>query len=110
MDIDLEKINDITLVSLNGELTVDNTHRVREAFKKILLEKRPKVLIDFDKVPFVDSSGIALLIEIVKGFAKINGRACLCHVNKKIVAVFEITKVHKLFGIYDSHEDALRSF
>ena len=110
MDIQLEKINDIMLVSLNGELNMDSTHRVREAFKKILKEKRVKVLINFDKVPFVDSSGIALLLEIVQSFGKANGRMCFCHVNKKIFSVFEITKVHKLFNIFDSHEDALRSF
>lgn len=110
MNIKLEKINDITLVSLIGELNMDNTNRVREAFKKILQEKKVKVLIDFHKVPFVDSSGIALLLEIVQNFAKANGRMCLCHVNKKIISVFEITKVHKMFNIFESHEDALRSF
>ncbi|MBF0571473.1 MAG: STAS domain-containing protein [Candidatus Omnitrophica bacterium] len=110
MEIKLEKINDITLVTLNGDLNMDNSYRVRETFKKILKEKRAKVLIDFHKVPFVDSSGISLLLEIVQSFGKANGRMCLCHVNKKIISVFEITKVHKLFNIFDSHEAALRSF
>ncbi|MBF0569177.1 MAG: STAS domain-containing protein [Candidatus Omnitrophica bacterium] len=109
MDIALEKINDITLVSLKGELNMENTHRLRGTFKKILKEKKAKVLIDFDDVPFIDSSGIALLIEIVQSFGKANGRMCLCHINSKILSVFEITKVSKLFGIYDSHEEALRS-
>ncbi|MBF0486037.1 MAG: STAS domain-containing protein [Candidatus Omnitrophica bacterium] len=110
VEISLEKINDITLVSLNGELNLDNTHRVREAFKKILKQRKAKVLLDFDNVPFIDSSGIALLIEIVQAFGKSNGAMCLCHVNKKILSVFEITKVSKLFNIFDSHEEALRSF
>ncbi|MBF0503625.1 MAG: STAS domain-containing protein [Candidatus Omnitrophica bacterium] len=107
MNIKFEKIHDITLVLLNGELNMDNVSRVREAFKKVLKEKKSRVIVDFDKVPFVDSSGISLLLEIVQSFAKVNGRMCLCHVNKKIISVFEITKVHKLFNIFDSHEDAL---
>ncbi|MBF0511570.1 MAG: STAS domain-containing protein [Candidatus Omnitrophica bacterium] len=110
MEIKLEKINDITLVVLNGELNMNNIYRVRETLKKILKEKKSKVLIDFDKVPFVDSSGIALLLEIVASFGKANHHICFCHVNKKILSVFEITKVHKLFNIFDSHEAALRSF
>ncbi|MEI6437219.1 MAG: STAS domain-containing protein [Candidatus Omnitrophota bacterium] len=110
MDIKLEKINDIQLIVLDGELNMESTHKFKETFKAILKERNAKVIIDFAKVPFIDSSGIAALIEVCQNLGKVNARACLCHVNKKIVNVFEITKVHKLFKIFESHQEALRSF
>ena len=109
MDIKFEKINDIRLVVLEGELNMESTHKLRETFKKVLKESNAKVLIDFAKVPFIDSSGIAVLIEISQNLAKVNGRMCLCHVNKDIINVLEITKVHKLFKIFETHQEALRS-
>ncbi|MBF0594863.1 MAG: STAS domain-containing protein [Candidatus Omnitrophica bacterium] len=109
MDIKLEKINDIRLIVLDGDLCVESTHKFKDTFKTILKEKNAKVLIDFAKVPFIDSSGIAALIEVCQNLVKVNGRLCLCHVNKKIINVFEITKVHKLFKIFESHQEALRS-
>ncbi|MBF0330843.1 MAG: STAS domain-containing protein [Candidatus Omnitrophica bacterium] len=109
MEIKIENINDIVLVLLSGELNMDSSNALREAFKKILKENKKKVLVDFDKVSFIDSSGIATLIEMFQNMGKINGRMCLCHVNKKIVGVFEITKVHKLFSMFESHDEALRS-
>ncbi len=109
MDIKTENINDIALVVMAGELNMESSNSLREAFKKILKEKKKKVLVDFDKVSFIDSSGIATLIEMFQNMAKVNGRMCLCHVNKKILGVFEITKVHKLFSIFESHEEALRN-
>ena len=39
---------------------------------------------------------------------KVGGRMRLCHVNKRNIGVFEITKVHKLFGIFENREDALK--
>ncbi|MBF0569173.1 MAG: STAS domain-containing protein [Candidatus Omnitrophica bacterium] len=110
MDIKIEKINDVALVILAGELNMDNSNTLREAFKKILKEMTAKVLVDFEKVSFIDSSGIATLIEMFQNLQKIKGRLCLCRVNKKIVGVFEITKVHKLFTMCESREDALGSF
>ncbi|MBF0486032.1 MAG: STAS domain-containing protein [Candidatus Omnitrophica bacterium] len=110
MDIKVEKINDIALVTLSGELNMDNSNTLREAFKKILKEMNTKVLVDFEKLSFIDSSGIATLIEMFQNLEKVKGRLCLCQVNKRIIGIFEITKVHKLFGIFENRQEALRSF
>ncbi|MBF0593376.1 MAG: STAS domain-containing protein [Candidatus Omnitrophica bacterium] len=109
MDIKVEKINDVVLVVLAGELNMDNSNALREVFKKSLKEANKKVLVDFEKLSFIDSSGIATLIEMFQNLGKISGRLCLCNVNKKIIGVFEITKVHKLFGIFASREEALKN-
>ncbi len=109
MNIKVEKVNDIVIVVLGGELNMNTSNRLREAFKGILKDGDTKVLIDFEKVDFIDSSGIATLIEMFQNLGKVGGRMSLYHVNKKIVSVLEITKVHKLFGIFENREDALKA-
>ncbi|MBF0503630.1 MAG: STAS domain-containing protein [Candidatus Omnitrophica bacterium] len=110
MVVRLEKINDVALVTLEGDLNMDNSNVLRENFKKILKENNKKVLVDLEKVSFIDSSGIATLIEMFQNLEKINGRMCLSGVNKRIIGVFEVTRVHKLFSMVASREEALRSF
>ena len=110
MEIKVEKVNDIVLVAVAGELNMDNSNRLREAFKKLLKESNDKILLDLEKLSFMDSSGIATIIELFQDLKKVNGRMCLCCVNKKIIGVFEITKVHKLFSIFDSRDAALTIF
>ena len=110
MDIKVEKVNGIAVVAVAGELNMDNSNLLRETFKKLLKDLNDKVLLDLEKLSFMDSSGIATIIELFQDLKKGQGRLCLCCVNKRIIGVFEITKVHKLFSIFESREAALKSF
>ncbi|MBF0511876.1 MAG: STAS domain-containing protein [Candidatus Omnitrophica bacterium] len=110
MDIKTEKINDVLLVVLDGEINMDNSNILREAFKKLIKEMDKKILVDFEKISFIDSSGVATFIEMFQNLGKIQGRMCLCNVNKKIMGVFEVTRVQKLLNIFPTRDEALKSF
>lgn len=106
----VEKINGVAVLLLEGEINVTNSMKLREAFIKIVNEGLNKALVDFEKVTFIDSSGLAVLIEMVKLFKEKNGKLALSNVNKQIRGIFEITKVHKLIDIYESRQTALKAF
>ncbi|MBF0477878.1 MAG: STAS domain-containing protein [Candidatus Omnitrophica bacterium] len=110
MDIKLDNINGVAIVTVGGNINMDNCNELRDAFKKVLKDGKTKVLIDLAKVVFIDSSGIASLIEMFQNLEKVGGKMRLCHVNKNIIGLFEITKVHKLFGIFENREEALKEF
>lgn len=110
MDIKIETLSDIAIAIVEGELNMNNSGVLRDFFKDIIKNGSTKVLIDFEKVSFIDSSGIATLIELFQSLEKVGGLMRLCHVNKMVLGVLEITKVHKLFGIYANREEALRDF
>ncbi len=110
MNIKTEKINDVVLVILAGELNMDNSNLLRDTFKNILKGMDHKILVDLEKLSFMDSSGIATLIELSQNLVKVKGNMRLCRVNKQITGVLEITKVHKLFNIFETREIALNGF
>lgn len=105
----VEKINAVTVLALDGEINVTNSMKLREVLIKITKEGLNKVLVDFAKVAFIDSSGLAVLIEMFQLLKEKGGKLVLCNVNKKIRGIFEITKVHKLIAIYENREAALRA-
>ncbi len=110
MTIPTEKQKNVVIVALEGEINVNNANATREALTKLLTSGERKFLIDFAKVSFIDSSGLAVLIEMVQRLSKVNGKLRVFNVNSKIREVFEIVKIHKLIGNYDSREAALGDF
>ena len=110
MAIHTEKENDVVIVAMEGEINVTNANGVREALTKLLAQGERKFLIDFKLVDFVDSSGLAVLIEMVQKLSKVNGKLRVFNVKSKIREIFEIVKIHKLISIHDDRAAALKDF
>lgn len=74
-------------------------HRANPALKDVVL--------DCAAVEFIDSSGLGLLIAMLKRVAERGGELKLAGITKKMRMVIEITRTHKIFRIYDTVEAAL---
>jgi anti-sigma B factor antagonist len=105
-----EKVNDVLICILEGEVNIDNSPELRKAFDDIIKRNEKKIIVDFSRVPYIDSSGLATLIEMLQRLKKINGAVRFSSMEQKVKNVFEITKLHKLFDIFDSREAALKDF
>ena len=110
MDIKLEVVDGVNVASLEGEINVTNAMELKKVFGDALKDGATKVVVDFAQVSFIDSSGLAVLIELLNHLQEVQGKLHLCNVNRKITGIFEITKIHKMMDIYDSREMALTSF
>ena len=73
-----------------------------------LIEQNDKIklIIDFGKVQFLTSSVLGLLIRISKKVYEAEGVLRLCSINPKILEVFKITRLDKIFEIFPSADDA----
>ncbi|MDD5195954.1 MAG: STAS domain-containing protein [Candidatus Omnitrophica bacterium] len=105
-----ERSNDILICILEGEININTSPDLRREFERIIRDNQKKVLIDFSNVPYIDSSGLATLIEMLQRLRKIGGSLRLANMSQKVKSVFEITKLAKLFEIADTREKALENF
>ncbi len=110
MKIREEKRNDTVVCFLEGEVNINNSPELRKSFDGIITRNEKKVLVDFSSVSYIDSSGLATLIEMYQRLKKMGGRMRFSNMEQKIKNVFEITKLHKLFEIFDTQETALKDF
>ena len=110
MKIMVDTNDEMTVVILEGELNVDDSIQLRNSFMKMLKEGAREVMVDFEKVSFVGSAGLATLIEMMQLLIKAGGKLGCCHINNNIRGLFEITKIHKLIAIFDNRALALKSF
>ena len=68
------------------------------------------LIINFCNVKFLTSSALGLLIRVLKKMRETGGKLKLCSIDPKIYEVFTITRLDKVFDIYDSQAEAVESF
>jgi anti-sigma B factor antagonist len=110
MAIKTESKKGLTVCHVEGEIDINTAPDIKKSFEKILTKKDPKVIINFSKVTYVDSSGLATLVEILKNMRAYGGRLRLTNLSPKIKSLFEITKLEKLFEIMAEEEEAISTF
>ncbi|MDD3374408.1 MAG: STAS domain-containing protein [Candidatus Omnitrophica bacterium] len=110
MEINIQKNNDVALCTITGEIDINNSPDLRKAFDQLISTNEKKVVVDFSAVPYIDSSGLATLIEMFQRLKRIDGHLKISQLDQKVKNIFEITKLNKLFEIYDSKEKAIGDF
>ena len=68
------------------------------------------VIFDLNKLQFIDSSGLGSFLSVLRILNSRGGDLKLSCMNKPIRTMFELVKMHKIFEIFNSTEDAIRSF
>jgi len=110
MKITNEKVNGVTICVIEGEININTSPELRKVFDGLIRNSEKKVIIDFSKVSYIDSSGLATLIELFQRLKKIGGHVRLANMSQKTKNIFEITKLHKLFEIFENREEAIKDF
>lgn len=110
MNVKTEDKNDVRVCYINGEIDINTAPQIKKVLDKMIQEKRQKILINFKMVSYVDSSGLATLVEMLKNIRGYGGKLKLAGLSSKIKSLFEITKLDKLFDISNDEEEALNAF
>jgi len=96
------------VVAFTGEVDLEHSPQARE----ILLEqvgRRRRVLVDLSGVDYIDSSGIASLVEAFQKAKKTGTSFALAAPNPAALRVLELARLDRVFRIYPSLEDALNA-
>lgn len=110
MQVSEKRNNDIAIYNVKGDIDINSSPEVRKVFDRIVNEKMTKIVINLTGVPYIDSSGLATLVEMLKRTRTYGGKIKLSNLTAKVKSLFEITKLEKLFEIYDTEEEATSNF
>ena len=89
---------------VSGEINISTSPELKKQFEK---QPSAKIVVDLEKVTYIDSSGLATLVEILKKTKQQSGSLALSGLSAKVRSLFEITKLDKLFSIVPSQEEAV---
>jgi anti-sigma B factor antagonist len=104
--MDTEKAT--AIIEVKGDIDLYSSPQVRQTVLDTLNKKEAKrVIVDLIGVRYVDSSGVASLVEGLQLSRKSQVRFVLCGLNKAPRQVLELTRLIKVFEIHDTLEAAL---
>lgn len=108
MNIQVEQNQDHAVVHVSGEVDMSNSRKLRDTLLDLIQKrKHKKVVINLDRVPSMDSSGIATLMEGLAEAKKHDGEMILVGVQESLRGVLSLTNLLSVFEIRPTIEDAL---
>lgn len=110
MEISIRRIEQIAILEVAGDIDLSSSPEVRKTLLRELRTSRtPRVVLNLEKVRYIDSSGVASLVEALKASRDIGSRLMLFGLTPIAREVLQLSRLLKIFEIYESEEQALRA-
>jgi len=111
LDIELRSLGQVKLVKLRGRLNLgDAVDRFRDTLGYLMSSGDTRIVLDLSEVPWIDSSGIGLLVKILTSAKQKGGSVKLLNPSKFTIQTLKMICLLDLFEVSDDQERAVASF
>lgn len=97
----------VPVILITGDVDLETSPQLREFLKPKSARKTPALLLDFSGVNYIDSSGLATLIEYFQSVQGYGGKLALASLSPRVKNVFEIVRLEQIFTLYPDVPSAL---
>lgn len=108
MNIDIERKNNTVIIKPLGEIDLHNSPQLRKTLQEVIKNDTAILLIDLEGVSYMDSSGLATLVEAFQHISKQGKKFALFSLQDTVKNIFSIARLDEIFAIYPSLEKALK--
>ena len=95
-----------TIISLEGEIDLHVSPRIAATLITAVKEKPRNLIVDLAKVSYIDSSGLAVLIEAMQSVERYGGKFALVALQENVKPIFEIARLDQVFRIFPDVDSA----
>lgn len=99
--------DDVSVVVVEGEIDVQTAAQLRQTLDHEIAEGHVRLVVNLDEVTFLDSTGLGVLVGRLKLVRNSSGWLRIVCSSDRILRVFRITGLDKVFGIHPSLDEAL---
>jgi len=99
MDIEIHQSQDAIVISPKGDVDMSNSPELQRNLKETLKGRPIRLIVDLSNVPYMDSSGVATLVEAMQISRRQSTNLVLCSLQAKVRSVFEIARLDRVFRI-----------
>lgn len=102
---EVEKRDNFSIIRINknrAEIEFNNIVKLKNILEELLAEGEKKILIDFKNVIYIDSSGLGILMDVMKRLKDENGELGILSISRDLLEVFTATKIGQFFKYYKS--------
>ncbi len=110
MELMCEHADNVAIVILTGaQLDASSAEEFKRDIAPVL-EGHGQVIFDLGQLGFIDSSGLGALLSCLRHLQARGGDLKLCNISKSVRALFELVRMHKIFHIFNTQEEAVHAF
>lgn len=95
------------IIALEGEIDLHESPNVRATLRPLIEGKAPRIYIDMAEVTYIDSSGLAVLIDTMQRIANYGGKFGLISIRPAVLTVLEIARLDQVFRVYPDRASAI---
>ena len=110
MSLEHRQTQGVDVVHLPPRLVMANAGEARSELKQIIAAGSGKVVVNLAETDFMDSSGLAVIVAGLQAARKMDGDLHLAQISDTIRALFELTRLHTVFQIFDDEAAAVAAF
>ena len=110
MQLLTEHIGNVSSVLIPGTTLDASNSKEFKAEIAPLLTAGARIIFDLSNLKFVDSSGLGAMLSSLRQINGVGGDLKLCALNKPVRALIELVRMHRVFEIFNTRDEALRSF
>ncbi|HLH41701.1 MAG TPA: STAS domain-containing protein [Bryobacteraceae bacterium] len=92
-----------------AELDASNSVEFKRDIAPVL-QAQSRVVLDLSQLRFVDSSGLGAMLSCLRQLSGKGGDLKLCSMSRQVRALFELVRMHRIFDIYGTKEEAVQAF
>jgi len=110
LDIEIHNDDHTAVLKPIGDIDMSRSPQLRTAIAQVQKPQPSKrIIVDLTAVPYMDSSGVATLVEAVQIARRHGGQIVLCNLNDRVLSIIEIARLDTVFTILPTLDDALNA-
>jgi len=109
LHIENREVNGMAVLTLSGRIVLGKeSSALREKVNGLLVGGNKKIILNVDRVGYIDSSGLGILVAMYHAAKSHGASLALCHLGAHFEGVMQITKLLTVFDTYKTEADAVR--
>jgi len=101
-----ESESGLLTIRLSGEIDLQHSPKLRQLLQGKVSLKAPVILLDFTEVKYIDSSGLATLVEYYKSARSYSGRLAVAGLSNRVRSIFDLVRLGEIFGVFATLAEA----
>jgi len=106
LSIDIEPCDCGIIIRPHGDVDLSSSPDLRAAMREAIARKPTTAVVDLSDVAYMDSSGVATLVEALQHARRNDSRLVLCNLSKRVNSIFQIARLDAIFTIVDDLDAA----
>lgn len=110
LDIEHEEKNNVTVVYFFGKMDTGTSPEAEKYVNQLLDDGDNNILMNLEELDFISSTGLRVILSTGKKLMGASGKLTICSPNITVNDVLKMSGFNRMFGVYDTEEEALESY